>query len=174
MKISSWPFARQIAGFLILLLAMPVAAAAQEPGRQNTAGQQAQSAPADNAQKSGSAAAVKDANGDASAETAAPAPAYAGAGDPQQGQSAAPGAAAPSSGQERQQQNSSAKPVGTAAASETNAAGVAGSRLTGAVIAPAKQRRVHTILIRVAVVVGACVAIGTVAALSHSSPSQPR
>lgn len=71
-------------------------------------------------------------------------------------------------------QNNAPTAVGTAAAPAPQVTGVAGARLTGAVIAPAKQRRVRTFLIRVAVVVGACVAIGTVVALSHSSPSQPR
>jgi hypothetical protein len=77
-------------------------------------------------------------------------------------------------GSAAQEQNSPSKAVGTAAAPTPEVAGVAGSRLTGAVIAPAKQRRVRTFLIRIGVVVGACVAIGTVAALSHSSSSQPR
>jgi hypothetical protein len=73
-----------------------------------------------------------------------------------------------------QQQNGAAKPVGTAAAPYPAASGVAASRPAGAAIAPAKQRRVRTILISVGVVAAACVALGTVAALSHSSPSQPR
>jgi glucose/arabinose dehydrogenase len=72
------------------------------------------------------------------------------------------------------QQNGNTQPVGTAAAPYGNTTGVAASRPAGAVIAPAKQRRVRTILIRIGVVVGAGVAIGTVAALSHGSSSEPR
>jgi hypothetical protein len=76
----------------------------------------------------------------------------------------------PTSGQ---QQNNPPSPVGTAAAPAETPVGVAGSRPAGAVIAPAKQRRVHTFLISVGILAGAGIAIGTVAALSHSSPSQP-
>jgi hypothetical protein len=46
--------------------------------------------------------------------------------------------------------------------------------VSGAAIAPAKQRRVHTFLIRVAVIAAACVAVGTVVALTHATPSEPR
>ncbi len=173
MKTSSWPFARQIASCLTLFFffAVQVTAAAQQPVQPSA--QEAQSAPPAGAQENSSTAAVNDSSKNANLETAAVAAAHPGASDAQQGQSAASGAdaAEPGAGQE---QNTPAKPVGTAAAAAPNAAGVAGSRLTGAVIAPAKQRRVHTMLIRVAVIVGACVAIGTVAALSRSSPSQPR
>jgi hypothetical protein len=51
--------------------------------------------------------------------------------------------------------------------------GVAASRPAGAVIAPGKQRRARSILIRVGVIVGAAVAVGTVVGLSHASPSRP-
>ncbi len=51
--------------------------------------------------------------------------------------------------------------------------GVTGSRPAGAVIAPAKQRRVRIILIKIGLIVGAAAAVGTVVALSHASPSQP-
>ena len=70
-----------------------------------------------------------------------------------------------------QQQNS--HPVGTAAAPVVKPTGVAASRPAGAAIAPAKQRRVRTIVIRVGIIVAAGVAIGTVAALSHGSPARP-
>lgn len=72
-----------------------------------------------------------------------------------------------------QQQQSSQKPVGTAAAPPEGAAGVTASRPAGAVIAPAKQRRSRAILIRVGLLVGAGVAIGTVLALTRGTPSQP-
>lgn len=64
-------------------------------------------------------------------------------------------------------------PVGTAVAPYEPPSGVTGSRPAGAVIAPAKQRRVRTILIKIGLVVGAAAAVGTVVALSHASPSQP-
>lgn len=78
----------------------------------------------------------------------------------------------PQSGSE-QPQSSAPKPVGTAAAPYEKTTGVAASRPAGAVIAPAKQRRARSILIRVSVIVGAAVAVGTVVALSHASPSRP-
>jgi|SRR5579872_5480790 len=71
------------------------------------------------------------------------------------------------------QNNGETKPLGTAAAPYTKTTGVMGSRPAGAVIAPAKQRRVHAILISVAVIAAAGIAIGTVAGLSKGSPSRP-
>jgi hypothetical protein len=70
-------------------------------------------------------------------------------------------------------QNSTPKPVGTAAAPVMKAGGVAASRPAGAVIAPGKQRRARSILIRVGIIAGVAVAIGTVVGLSHASPSRP-
>ena len=64
-------------------------------------------------------------------------------------------------------------PVGTAAAPYENPSGAAASRPAGAVIAPAKQRRKRSILIKVGIVVGAGAAIAAVALLSHASPSRP-
>lgn len=87
-----------------------------------------------------------------------------------QGQSDTPGAAQPAAGA---QQGGTTSPVGTAAAPKQQVTGVMGSRPAGAAIAPARQRRARTILIRVGVVIGAAVAVGTVAALSKGSPSRP-
>lgn len=68
---------------------------------------------------------------------------------------------------------STQKPVGTAAAQTASTTGFAVARPAGAAMAPAKQRRVRTIVISVAAVVGAGVALGTVAALSRGTPSRP-
>lgn len=43
----------------------------------------------------------------------------------------------------------------------------------GVAIAPAKQRRVRTIVIRVSAMVGAGAAVGAVAALTRAPPSKP-
>lgn len=75
--------------------------------------------------------------------------------------------------QSAQQQDNSRKPVGTAAAPYERTMGIAASRPAGAAIAPAKQRRVRTILISLGVIAGAGIAVGSVAALSHGSPSHP-
>lgn len=65
------------------------------------------------------------------------------------------------------------KPVGTAAAPPEGTAGIMASRPAGAVIAPAKQRRARAIFVRVGLLVGAGVALGTVLALTHATPSGP-
>ena len=71
------------------------------------------------------------------------------------------------------QSGTTQKPVGTAAAEAPAPVGIAASNPSGAAIAPAKQRRVRVFLIKVGAIVGAGVAVGTVAALSAGSPSRP-
>ncbi len=73
-----------------------------------------------------------------------------------------------------QQSAPPSKPVGTAVAPYEKTSGVTGSRPAGAVIAPAKQRRIRSIFIKVGIVVGAAAAVGAVVALSHGSPSRPQ
>ena len=72
-----------------------------------------------------------------------------------------------------QQQPAPQRPVGTAAAEPTHAAGVAASQPAGVAIAPAKQRRVRTIVIRTAAIIGAAAAVGTVVALTEATGSKP-
>jgi hypothetical protein len=93
---------------------------------------------------------------------------------PANGQSPAQGQPTPASqGGANQSQDNGHKPVGTAAAPYEPTVGIAASRPAGAAIAPAKQRRVRTILISLGVIAGAGIAVGSVAALSHGSPSRP-
>ena len=73
----------------------------------------------------------------------------------------------------RMQESEVQEPVGTAAAPPVKTTGVAASRPAGAAIAPGKQRRARSLLIKVGALVGAGVAIGTVVALSSGSPSRP-
>ncbi len=80
--------------------------------------------------------------------------------------------AAPQSTQE--QQNGGNQPLGTAVAPVEKPVGVAASRPAGAAIAPAKQKRARSFVIKVGVVVAAAVAVGTVVALSSGSPSRPQ
>lgn len=63
-------------------------------------------------------------------------------------------------------------PVGTAVAPSIRARGTAGSRVAGAAVAPAKQRRIRTFAIRAALVAGAAIAIGVVVAASKASPAR--
>ncbi len=65
------------------------------------------------------------------------------------------------------------EPLGTAAAETVPTVGIAASRPAGAALAPAKQRRVRTILIRMGAVVGAAAALGVTMALTEGSPSKP-
>jgi hypothetical protein len=72
-----------------------------------------------------------------------------------------------------QTQNSGSVPSGAAAAKAAPAKGAPASRPVGAAIAPAKQRERRSLLIKVGLVAGACVAVGSVVALSKASPSKP-
>lgn len=74
----------------------------------------------------------------------------------------------------QQNQQNPNEPVGTAAAPVVTPEGAPASRPAGAAIAPIKQRRTRSFAIRVALLVGAAVAIGTVAGTSLASPSHPR
>jgi len=65
------------------------------------------------------------------------------------------------------------KPVGTAAAEAPNVSAIAGSQPAGVAIAPAKQHRVRTIILRTGAIIGAGVAIGAIVALTAATPSKP-
>jgi hypothetical protein len=65
------------------------------------------------------------------------------------------------------------RPVGTAAAEAPKANGVAAAQPAGIAIAPAKQHRVRTIVLKVGAMVGAGVAVGTVIALTEATSSKP-
>jgi hypothetical protein len=72
------------------------------------------------------------------------------------------------------EQRAAQNPVGTAAAPLTRPTGVAGSRPSGAAIAPAKQKRAMAIFIRVGLIVAGAAAAGAVIGLSKGSPSHPQ
>jgi hypothetical protein len=95
----------------------------------------------------------------------------------QQAQSVQPGTAQ-SEPQQQQQQSATPpvpvqQPVGTAAAGTPLASGIAASQPAGIAIAPAKQHRVRTIVLRTGAIIGAAVAVGTVIALTEATPSKP-
>lgn len=80
--------------------------------------------------------------------------------------------------QEQQTQSAPAattpqKPVGTAAAEAPNASGISASQPAGVAIAPAKQHRVRTLVLRTGAIIAAGVAIGTVVALTEATSSKP-
>jgi len=76
-----------------------------------------------------------------------------------------------------QDQNTSAQkpqhPVGTAAAEAPKVSGITAAQPAGVAIAPAKQHRVRTIVLRVGAIAGAGAALGTVIALTAGTPSKP-
>ena len=72
-----------------------------------------------------------------------------------------------------QAQNPSSVPSGAAGAKAPTVRGAPASRTVGAAIAPAKQRQRRSLLIKVGLVAGACVAVGSAFALSKASPSKP-
>ena len=91
-----------------------------------------------------------------------------------------PGATKPQPEQEKatpavaqQPVRSAPQPTGTAAAQAGKLSGNAASRPAGAAIAPAKQRQVRSFLIKMGVIAGAGVAIGTVALLSKGTSPKP-
>lgn len=65
------------------------------------------------------------------------------------------------------------EPVGTAAAQAGKTRGGVASKPAGAAIAPAKQKRTRSLLIKLGLIAGAGVAVGSVYALSKGSPSKP-
>jgi hypothetical protein len=71
------------------------------------------------------------------------------------------------------QKSSIQKPLGTAAAGIVSTPAVAASRPEGAALAPAKQRRVRLLVIKLGIVAAAAVALGTTVALSSASPGKP-
>jgi hypothetical protein len=65
------------------------------------------------------------------------------------------------------------QPQGAAAARLQPTTGTAASQPAGAALAPARQKRSRSFLIRMGVLAGAGIAVGTVVALSSASPSKP-
>jgi hypothetical protein len=147
------PWLRRTVGIcLIACLELPVGGVVTAHAQQSP---QASSAPADQSAKP-----VPDAPAPAGAQTSA-------------GQTNPSGAATlPQNAQEPPKPQNGA-PVGTAVAPYEKGVGVAASRPAGAVIAPAKQKRTRSFVIKVGLLVGAAAAIGTVVALSNASPSRP-
>jgi hypothetical protein len=173
MKIAGCPTERLIGACLVLMLAAPSAKAAAMPRQDEPIASPAQSAPQTETQKVGAESGsgkptVDSAQSDATLPDA-----------PEVAQSQSPPLNRQSSSsqptQDPQQNGPTpTEPVGTAAAPAVRTTGVAASKPAGAAIAPAKQRRVRIFLISLVVVAAAGAALGTVAGVSHTSPSQPK
>jgi len=170
MKFLSYrPVRKHISALLVVMLAASWGEASASP--QQEAGAQQQPIPVQQTQSTHSSTAPRLDSDGQTAPLSVDAPQPQQAAQPPTAQQSAP-SGTPQSGLE-QQQSGGANPVGTAAAPYEKPSGVAASRPAGAAIAPAKQRRVRSFLIKMGVVVGAGVAVGTVLALSHGSPSRP-
>jgi hypothetical protein len=89
----------------------------------------------------------------------------------QQNASGTPVSTAPPA--QSQVQPSGQKPVGTAAAEAPDASGIAASQPAGIAMAPAKQRRTRTLILRMGAIIGAGVAVGSVVALTEATSSKP-
>ena len=104
-------------------------------------------------------------------EMAAPGPA------PQQQNSTQQPAASTPQGEKSQapeaQDQKPQRPVGTAAAESPTVNGITAAQPAGVAIAPAKQRRTRTIVIRTGAIIGAAAAIGAVVALTAGTSSKP-
>jgi anti-anti-sigma factor len=159
---------RQIAGCLVLLLVTPFAAASASPQQTNPGPLADASAP--QAQSQNSESGAQPVNSEPFQPETLP-------NSPSSVRSQTVDDNRPFSAQQpspNQPQSGTQEPVGTAAAQFVKTTGVAASKPAGAAIAPAKQRRARSILIKVGVIVGAGIAVGTVVALSSASPSRPR
>ena len=156
MKISAHLLQRGIAVSLIAFLALPLGGSARAFAQQTAPSQQGGASSSQQQPAQGN-----DIGNPKPVISTNPAP----AGEPESGAPKAP-QAPPQSGPPA--------PVGTAVAPYGKGAGIAASRPAGAVIAPAKQRRTRSFVIKLSVIIGACVAVGTVVALSNGSPSQPQ
>lgn len=107
-----------------------------------------------------------------SVQTATPsAPPSAQQSNPPVGQTSTPQTNAPDANAAQDQKLQ--RPVGTAAAGAPGVSGITAAQPSGVAIAPAKQRRVRTIVLRVGAIVGAGAALGTVIALTAATPSRP-
>ncbi len=172
MRISSCWFRRVMGCSLAILLAVQFAAAAPAAQQQTAGVPQPKGASPPQSQRQDADSKGRKSDSDASISEVAypenPEP----VGLQSAGQSAEP-ETTQSASEPTTPQNGVQTPLGTAAAPYQTTTGVTASRPAGAVIAPAKQRRARSILIRVGVVAGAAVAIGSVVLLSHGSPSRP-
>jgi anti-anti-sigma factor len=166
-RISGRWLRRQIAGCLMLLLVAPLAAAAPSPQQETVPSQQVEGASSTKPGPKTSGSGATDVQAEPSQPETLP---------------NSPGTVRsqtvdddrlPSGQQPSPKQNGTQEPLGTAAAEYVKTTGVAASRPAGAAIAPAKQRRARSILIKVGVIAGAGVAVGAVVALSSASPSRP-
>jgi cytoskeletal protein RodZ len=167
MKIPANSKRRQIACCLVILLMVPLAEAASMAPQATASDQQAATTPAMQSQNPDSASATAN---PATSQPSTDPSSSSGVSPDEPGQEKSPATLPPAP---QQQQNGESNPVGTAAAPYEKPTGIPASRPAGAVVAPGKQKRSRSFLIRVGLIVGACVAVGAVVGMSAASPSRP-
>jgi hypothetical protein len=93
----------------------------------------------------------------------------------QEQQNSSPAAQTPNgtSTSQSQTQPSAQKPVGTATADAPDATGIAASQPAGVAIAPAKQKRARTLVLKVGAILAGAAAVGAVIALTEATSSRP-
>lgn len=84
-----------------------------------------------------------------------------------------PEAPQPQSQQTAQEQTQTQTPTGAAGAPGVNPKGSPAAQPAGAAVAPVKQHGHRSLLIKVGLIAGGAIAIGTVVALSERSPTRP-
>jgi hypothetical protein len=92
---------------------------------------------------------------------------------PSSSQSQTPSSQSQTPSSQSQSQPSGQKPVGTAAAEAPDTSGIAASQPAGIAMAPAKQRRTRTLVLKMGAIIGAGVAVGSVVALTAATSSKP-
>jgi hypothetical protein len=88
-------------------------------------------------------------------------------------QASAPAASQPQPAQPQNETQTTQKPVGTAAAEPLHASGIAASQPAGVAVAPQKQKRTRTLVIKVGAIIAAGAAVGAIVALSAGTSSRP-
>lgn len=148
-----------IAGMAVILAGVPeVARAGQEPAPASSQVPADGTTPSDQGKTSDTAGQEPDSPGTVKA---------------QEEQSSPTSGAAATSQSSSQSQTTPKKPLGTAAAQPLTPSGTAASEPAGVAIAPAKQRRTRSLLIKVGAILAAGAAVGTVYALSSATGSKP-
>ena len=161
-----------VVALVFALCGLPQLVLAQEAQAQSPATEpdQSQSSPAKATPQTPTSAPIRPAAGEAPEGTNAQEPA---ALPDSPSASQAQAAPAPEKTPQFETPSQEAQPAGIAAAESAAPSGPAASKPAGSALAPGKQRMSRSFLIKMGALLGAGAAIGTVFALSASSPSRP-
>jgi len=171
---TSWRWLkRHIAACVVLLLVAPIAAAVPSPQQETISNQQVETASSTEARPTTSGSSGNQEQADPLQRESLPNSPLPNSPSTVRSEMVNDGQVSSVLQPSPKPQNVTQEPLGTAAATFIKTTGVAASRPAGAAIAPAKQRRARSIIIKVAAIAGAGVAVGAVVALVGASPSRP-